>query len=50
MNYIDRNIYNTYLIYKPPLNWNEYFKLCYTKEGEYIPYCFLYNNNNNNNV
>ena len=48
MNYIDRNIYHTYLIYKPPLNWNEYFKLCDTKEGEYIPYCFLYNNNNNN--
>ena len=41
MNYIDRNIYHTYLIYKPPLNWNEYFKLCDTKEGEYIPYCFL---------
>jgi len=41
MNYIDRNIYHTYLIYKPPLNWKEYFKLCNTKEGKYIPYCFL---------
>jgi hypothetical protein len=49
MNYIDRNIYHTYLIYKPPLNWKEYFELCDTKEGKYIPYCFLYNNNNNNN-
>lgn len=44
MNYIDRNIYKTYFIYKPPLNWKEYFNLCNTKEGKYIPYCFLYNN------
>ena len=43
MNYIDRNIYHTYFIYKPPLNWNEYFKLCDTKEGKYIPFCFFLN-------
>ena len=42
MNYIDRNIYHTYFIYKPPLNWNEYFKLCKSKEGKYIPYCLYY--------
>jgi hypothetical protein len=41
MNYIDRDIYHTYFIYKPPLNWKEYFKLCNNKEGKYIPYCFL---------
>ena len=41
MNYIDRDIYHTYFIYKPPLNWNEYFKLCDTKEGKYIPFCFF---------
>lgn len=40
MNYIDRNIYNTYLINKPPLNWKEYFELCKSKEGKYIP-CIL---------
>ena len=45
MNYIDRNIYHTYFIYKPPLNWNEYFKLCKTKESKYIPYCLYYINN-----
>ena len=43
MNYIDRDIYHTYFIYKPPLNWNEYFKLCDTKEGKYIPFCFFLN-------
>ena len=42
MNYIDRDIYDTYLIYKPPINWEEYFKVCNTKEGEYIPYCFMF--------
>ena len=31
MNYIDRNIYHTYFIYKPPLNWNEYFKLAFVR-------------------
>jgi len=41
MNYIDRDIYHTYFIYKPPLNWKEYFKLCNNKEGKYIPFCFL---------
>ena len=41
MNYIDRDIYHTYFIYKPQLNWNEYFKLCDTKEGKYIPYCIF---------
>ena len=41
MNYIDRDIYYTYFIYKPPLNWKEYFKLCNNKEGKYIPYCFF---------
>ena len=41
MNYIDRNIYYTYFISNPPLNWQEYFNLCNTKEGKYIPYCFL---------
>ena len=41
MNYIDRDIYHTYFIYKPPLNWKEYFKLCNNKQGKYIPYCFL---------
>ena len=41
MKYIDRDIYNTYLIYKPPLNWKDYFKLCNTEEGKNIPYCFL---------
>ena len=40
MNYIDRNIYNTYLINKPPLNWKEYFELCKSKEGKYIPCIF----------
>lgn len=42
MNYIDRGIYDTYLIYKPPLSWKEYFKVCNSKEGEYIPYCFMF--------
>ena len=42
MNYIDRGIYDTYLKYKPPLSWKEYFKVCNTKEGEYIPYCFMF--------
>ena len=41
MKYIDRNIYETYLIYKPPVNWTEYFKVCNTEEGKYIPYCFF---------
>ena len=41
MNYIDRDIYHTYFIYKPPLNWKEYLISCKSKEGVYIPYCFL---------
>ena len=43
MNYIDRDIYHTYFIYKPQLNWKDYLKLCDTKEGKYIPYCFFFN-------
>ena len=43
MNYIDKDIYNTYFEYKPPLNWKEYSNICKSKEGKYIPYCFLFN-------
>jgi len=42
MNYINKDIYYTYFVYKPPLNWNEYFKVCKSKEGIYIPYCVLF--------
>ena len=42
MKYIDRDIYHTYFVYKPPFNWKEYFKLCESKDGKYIPYCFLF--------
>ena len=42
MKYIDRDIYYTYFVYKPPLNWKEYFDACNTDEGKYIPYCSLY--------
>ena len=42
MKYIDRGIYHTYFVYKPPLNWKDYLKLCDTEEGKYIPYCSLY--------
>ena len=42
MKYINRGIYHTYFVYKPPLNWKEYFKLCDNEEGKYIPYCSLY--------
>ena len=42
MKYIDRDIYQTYFVYKPPFNWNEYFKLCKSIDGKYIPYCFLF--------
>ena len=42
MKYIDRDIYQTYFIYKSPFDWKEYFKLCKSKEGKYIPYCFLF--------
>ena len=41
MKYINRDIYHTYIVYKPPLNWKEYFNLCHSKEGKYIPYCVL---------
>ena len=41
MNYINKDIYYTYFVYKPPLNWNEYFKSCKSKDGKYIPYCVL---------
>ena len=41
MNNINKDIYNTYLVKKPPLNWGEYFKSCKSKDGKYIPYCFL---------
>ena len=44
MKYIDRDIYDTYFIYKPPLNWKDYFTVCNTIEGKYIPYCFLFKN------
>ena len=42
MKYIDRDIYHTYFIYKPPLNWTKYFKLCNTDEGKNIPYCIFF--------
>ena len=42
MYYINKDIYYTYFVYKPPLNWNEYFKVCKSKEGIYIPYCVLF--------
>lgn len=42
MKYINRDIYHTYFIYKPPLNWKDYFKICDTIEGKYIPYCYLF--------
>ena len=44
MKYIDKDIYYTYFIYKPPLNWKDYFKICNTGEGKYIPYCHLFKN------
>jgi hypothetical protein len=40
--YIDRDIYDTYFVHKAPSNWKEYLKLCKSKEGKYIPYCFLF--------
>jgi hypothetical protein len=40
--YINRDIYYTYFVYKPPLNWKEYFKVCKTDEGKYIPYCLFF--------
>uniref|UniRef100_A0A6C0C4V3 Uncharacterized protein n=1 Tax=viral metagenome TaxID=1070528 RepID=A0A6C0C4V3_9ZZZZ len=43
MKYIDRDILDTYFKYKPPFNWKEYFNICKSKEGKYIPYCFLFN-------
>ena len=42
MKYINRDIYHTYFEYKPPLNWKEYFKVCKTDEGKYIPYCIIF--------
>ena len=42
MKYINRDIYHTYFVYKPPVNWKEYFKICESKEKNYIPYCFLF--------
>lgn len=42
MKYINRGIYHTYFVYKPPLNWKEYFQVCKEDEGKYIPYCSLY--------
>ncbi len=42
MKYINRDIYHTYFVYKPPLNWKEYFKVCKEDEGKYIPYCFIF--------
>ena len=42
MNNINKNIYNTYFIDKPPLTWKEYFKSCKSDEKEYIPYCKLF--------
>ena len=42
MKYIDKDIYQTYFVYKQPENWKEYFKLCKSKDGKYIPYCFLF--------
>jgi hypothetical protein len=42
MKYINRDIYHTYFIYKPPLNWKDYFALCDSKEVDYIPYCKLF--------
>ena len=42
MKYINRDIYHTYFVYKPPLNWKEYFKVCKTDEGKYIPYCIIF--------
>jgi hypothetical protein len=40
--YKQRYIYHTYIVYKPPLNWKEYFKVCKTDEGKYIPYCLFF--------
>tara|TARA_A100001015_G_scaffold261871_1_gene307657 strand:- start:29 stop:478 length:450 start_codon:yes stop_codon:yes gene_type:complete len=42
MKYINRGIYHTYFVYKPPLNWKEYFQVCKEDEGKYIPYCFIF--------
>ena len=42
MNIINKNIFYTYFIEKPPTNWDIYFKMCKTNEGKYIPYCFLF--------
>ena len=42
MKYINRDIYHTYFVYKPPLNWEEYLRLCKTDEGKYIPYCLFF--------
>ena len=42
MNYINKDIYYTYFIKKPSLDWDEYFKSCKSKEGVYIPYCVLF--------
>lgn len=42
MNIINKNIFYTYFIEKPPTNWDIYFKMCKTNEWKYIPYCFLF--------
>ena len=42
INIINKNIFYTYFIEKPPTNWDIYFKMCKTNERKYIPYCFLF--------
>ena len=39
--YIDRDIYNTYFVNKPPLNWEEYYGICDTDERKNISYCYF---------
>jgi hypothetical protein len=42
MKYINRDIYHTYFVYKPPLKWKEYIRVCKEDEGKYIPYCLFF--------
>ncbi len=42
MKYINRGIYHTYFVYKPPLNWKEYFQVCVVNVADINNNSYLY--------